>query len=165
MFIRDNKLKSRFIFEILGRPPEHIKLSLEGFINKLGEQKGIKIINSKIHEPKPVENENSNDLFTTFAEVELETDNLNAVFGIVLNMLPAHAEIIEPEELRLNNFDLSFILSDLSVKLHKYDEIAKGVLLERNSWINKIKEMEQKIMELEGKNKKDKKVLKNPRKK
>lgn len=146
-----NKIKAMFIFEILGRPPEHIKNSLEEFINKLGENKGLEITSRKVHEPKPVEDKNSKGLFTTFAEVEISADSINMIFSIVLNMLPANVEITEPEEIRLNNFDLSFVLSDLSVKLHKYDEIAKISLLERNNLLNRIKELEQKIKELEGK--------------
>jgi hypothetical protein len=161
-----NKIKARFIFEILGRPPEHIKKSLEGFIDKLGENKGLEITSRKVHEPKPVEEKNLGDLFTTFAEVDVAADDINLIFAVVLNMLPAHVEIIEPEEIRLNNFDLSFVLSDLSVKMHKYDEIAKISLLERNNLLNKIRELEQKVRELEGKSKDDKdKTIKNKKKK
>ncbi|MDD5193648.1 MAG: hypothetical protein PHF67_03610 [Candidatus Nanoarchaeia archaeon] len=152
-----NKIKAKFIFEILGKPPEHIKNALEEFINKLGENKGLEITSRKVHEPKPLEDKNAKDLFTTFAEVEIKADNLNTVFAIVLNMLPAHVEIIEPEEIKLNNFDLSFVLSDLSVKLHKYDEIAKISLLERNKLLGIIKELEQKVQDLDSGNNKDKK--------
>ena len=170
---RQNKIKSLFVFEILGRPPEHIKNTLEEFVNKLGEQKGVELISKKIHEPKPVEDydktnevfpkspnpnpkpkgfedKDAKDLFTTFAEVELSAENLNLIFNIVLNMLPSNVEIIEPEELRLNNFDLSFVLSDLATKLHKYDEIAKTVMLERNALVNKMNQMQLRINELEG---------------
>lgn len=158
-----NKIKARFIFEILGRPAEHIKNSLEEFVNKLGENKGLEIISRKVHDPKPLEEKNAGDLFTTFAEVEVAAENLNLIFAIVLNMLPANIEINEPEEIKINNFDLSFVLSDLSAKLHKYDEIAKVSLLERNNLIRKIKELEQKVKDLEDRdinNKKENKVEK-----
>ena len=119
------KVKALFIFEIMGRPPEHIKKSLEELIDKLGKQKGIKIIRKEIHEPKKLE-ENKNakvimgeDFFTAFAEVELITDNIDLVYAIVLNMLPAHIEIIEPSEYKFSNFELSSMLTDLAVKIHK----------------------------------------------
>ncbi|MBS3075940.1 hypothetical protein J4429_05805 [Candidatus Pacearchaeota archaeon] len=147
----NNKIKARFIFEILGKPAEHIKNTLDEFINKLGENKNLEITSKKVHEPKPMEDKNAQDLFTTFAEVEIAADNLNTIFAIVLNMLPAHVEITEPEDIKLNNFDLSFVLSDLSVKLHKYDEIAKISLLERNKLLGIIKELEQKVRDLERK--------------
>ena len=62
-----SKLHVSLIIEILGRPAEHVKESLNMLVVKLGSEKGVKIIDKKYHEPAPVEN--SKDLFTTFAEV------------------------------------------------------------------------------------------------
>ncbi len=152
------KIKALFIFEILGRPPEHIKQTLEEFIDKLGEQKGIEIIRKEIHEPKPVEKEGAKNLFTTFAEVELIADNVNLIFDITFNMLPSHVEILEPKEIELKNFDLSSVISNLAIKIHKYDEIAKISLMEKNVLAERLKEAEEKIENLEeGINKKPEK--------
>ncbi len=71
------------MYEILGRPPEHIKQALENFVENLGKQEGIEIINKKVHEPHTLEKkdekgnviETVKDLFTSFAEVELLIDN------------------------------------------------------------------------------------------
>ncbi|MBD3252142.1 hypothetical protein GF386_00230 [Candidatus Pacearchaeota archaeon] len=139
-----NKIKARFIFEILGRPPEHIKETLEKVVDTLGKQEGVKILEKKVHEPKLLEKENVENMFTTFSEVEVEVDNLNLVFLIVLNMLPSNVEITEPSELKTTNFDLTAILSDLAIKIHKYDEIAKALTLQRNQLINKINQMTDK---------------------
>ena len=43
-----NKIRALFIFEILGRPPEHIKKTLEEFVHKLGQQKGVEIDRKEI---------------------------------------------------------------------------------------------------------------------
>lgn len=152
----EEKIKAAFIFEMLGRPPEHIKATLEQFIGKLGEQPGIELINKKIHEPRPLETKDdkgdtkeNRELFTTFAEVELNIDNLDLVFAIVLNMLPANVEIIEPTSLKLNNFDISKMLSELTIKLHKYDEIAKSMMIREGEFTKKINELQEKISELE----------------
>lgn len=160
------EIKALFIFEMMGRPPEHIKKTLGEFIDKLGEQKGIKIIRKELHEPKAVEKENVKNLFTTFAEVELIADNLTLIFNITLNMLPSHVEILEPKELEFKNFDLSSIISNLSIKIHKYDEIAKISILEKNSLIGKLHEAEEKINNLEkGIKSKGKKKTKPKKKK
>lgn len=152
------KVKALFIFEILGRPPEHIKKSLGELIYNLGNQKGIQIIRKKIHEPKKLEENDKKgkvvtgeDFFTTFAEVELIADNIDLVSTIVLNMLPAHIEIIEPSEYKFNNFELSSFLTDLAVKIHKYDEIAKVLMFERQNLLDKLRESENRIRELENK--------------
>ena len=153
--MNEEKIRAMFVFEIMGRPPEYIKESLNQFIDKLGENPTIKIEERKVHEPKKIEKENVSELYSTFAEVELVGDNLEIIIDIVLNMLPAHVEIIEPSDIRMQNFELSSVLSKLTVKIHKYDEIAKASLIERSILTKRLEEMQAKINELEkGKNKK-----------
>ena len=76
------KVKALLIFEILGKPPEHIVITLEQLIDRLGENKGIKVTDRKVHEPHPVERKDDKGdiidkvegLFSTFAEVEVEVE-------------------------------------------------------------------------------------------
>jgi hypothetical protein len=145
-----DKIKALFIYEVLGRPPEHIKKALEEFIAKLNEQKGIKVENKKIHEPTACEDEHAKNLFTTFAEVELSIDNLNLLFSVVYNTLPATVEIMEPGELNIKNFNLSSVLTELTLKLHKYDEVAKTISMEKAGLINIVKELQDEIERLKG---------------
>ena len=152
------KIRVMFIFEILGRPAEHIKQTISQLVDKLGEFPGIKIDKKTIHEPKLLENEKTKDLFTTFAEVEVLGDDINAIINIVFNALPSHVEIIEPEELEFKNFDLTNLLSSLTVKLHRYDEIAKAITLERSMLINRLKEMQEKLNSLEKDGNKEEKL-------
>lgn len=146
-----DKIKTLFIYEIVGRPAEHIKISLEQLIDRIGENPGIKIISRKVHEPNIIQEENlEKELFSTFAEVEMEIDDLELVFRIVLNTLPSNVEILDPKELRLKNFDLSSVLAELAIKLHKFDEVTKVLALEKSQLINFMKEMDKKIIELGG---------------
>ncbi len=156
----ENKIKALFVFEILGRPPEHIKETLSDLIDKLEKIPGISIDNKTIHDAKPVEKEGVENLFTSFAEVEVNADELNNLLLIVFHMLPAHVEILEPRELRFKNFDISSMLSELTVKLHKYDEIAKGLVIERNTLMKKLQEAEEKINGFESEIKGGKKTEK-----
>ena len=148
------KIRTLFIFEILGKPAEHIKESLVKLVEGLEKQKGIEIVRREIHEPKKAESKDedgkmivSDDLFSTFAEVEIETEDINLILAIVLNMLPVHVEIIEPSEYRFKNFELSSFLSELTVKIHRYDEMAKMMLFERDSLLRKLQFTEQKLKE------------------
>ncbi|MEN9626229.1 MAG: hypothetical protein RL557_557 [archaeon] len=155
----NEKIRVLVIYEILGRPADHIKVSLEQLIDRIGENPGIKIIERKVHEPHLVEEKKDNskklnvegEVFSTFAEVEMELDNLMLVFSLVMNTLPSNIEIIQPEELRLRNFDLSAVVSDLTIKLHRYDEVTKAMLIEKNQLINLIEEMDKNIRSLGGK--------------
>lgn len=142
-------IRAVFIFEILGRPPEHVKSSLEQFIESIKDIKGVKILNSKVHEPHLFEDPEIKDLYSTFAEVELEIDNVNILFSLIFNRLPSSVEIIEPSEIRLKNFDLSSISSELTSRLHGFDEVVKGLNLERNIFASRLKEAEEKIKIME----------------
>lgn len=141
---------------MLGRPAEHIKISLEQLIDRIGENPGIKIIQRKVHEPHLIDKEKAKhlpleeELYSTFAEVDIELDNLMLLFALVLNTLPSNIEVVEPEELRLKNFDLSSLVSDLTIKLHKYDEITKTLMLEKNQLIHLIEEMDKEIKKRGG---------------
>jgi hypothetical protein len=150
-----NKIKALFVYEVLGRPPEHIKKALEEFITKLDEQKGIKVENKKIHEPTACEDEHAKDLFTTFAEVELSIDDLNLLFSVIYNTLPASVEVIEPGEVGIKNFELSSVLTDLTLKLHRYDEVAKTISMEKAGLINIVKELQNEIERLKGNSSKE----------
>jgi len=136
-----NKIRAMLIFEMLGRPPEHVKETMSQLVDKLGELPGIEICKKTVHEPKPVEDKNAKDLFTTFAEVEILGNDINNLVNLVFFAMPSHIEIIEPGELILRNNEISGLLSSLTVKLHRYDEIAKAIVLERNVLINKLKEL------------------------
>ena len=124
---------------------------MSNLIDKLGEQKGITIVRKEVHEPKIAEKEGAKNqnLFTTFAEVELISDSLMLVFDITFNLLPSHIEILEPRSVELKNFDLSSIVSNLATKIHRYDELAKISMLEKNILINRLKEAEEKISNME----------------
>ena len=159
----EDKIRAMFIFEILGKPAEHIKKTMEDFIDKLMELPGIEVSNRKVHEPKKFEKDPS--LFTTFAEVEVLGKDINNIIALVFYGMPSHVEIIEPEQLILKNFDLSSLLSTLTTKLHRYDEIAKAITIERNILINKLKELQGKIKVEKPKTKKDKKATKTKKKK
>ena len=67
-----DNIRADMVFEILGRPAEHLKLALSQLIEKLCSEKGMKILNKTVHEP--VEVKETKNLYTTFAEVSLECD-------------------------------------------------------------------------------------------
>ncbi len=136
------KIRAIFIFEMMGKPPEYLKEILEKYIKSL-EIEGVKLLNHKLSEPKEIESKKGEKsfLYSTFAEVELEIDNLNLLFGVVFRMLPSHVEVIEPADFNLKNFDLSAILSDLAIKLHKFDEIVKVLMMERDNFAAQLNQI------------------------
>ncbi|PIN94994.1 hypothetical protein COU56_02315, partial [Candidatus Pacearchaeota archaeon CG10_big_fil_rev_8_21_14_0_10_31_9] len=99
-------IKAAFIIEILGRPADHVKTTMEQLVDRLGNEKGTKIIQREIHEPveysleeETKENEITikQKLFTTFAEVEAEFEGVEHLLMATFNYMPSSIEIISPE--------------------------------------------------------------------
>ncbi len=149
------KIKTLFIFEILGKPPEHIKSSLEKMIEELSRQDKLEITRQVVHEPKLVEKKEEDseekkklveqEIYSTFAEVEIVTEDVKLIMAIVFNMLPSHVEILEPTEFSFSNHDFSSIMSEITIKMHKYDEVTKYLMLERNELLRKLNEKDKMI--------------------
>lgn len=134
----ENKIQADLIFEILGRPPEHIKEALDSLIKRFGAEPGIKVKSSKIHEPSPVKD--SKDLYTTFAEASVEFDSLANYFGIIFAYMPANIEITSPETITLSNIDFNELGNRLLARLHDYDAVTKKFIYERKFLMEKLQE-------------------------
>ena len=155
----DDKITAILILEILGRPPEHVTKILKEIVDKLGKEKNVSIIKKNLAEPKQIEGK---DIFTSFAELEIETD-LSTLMLLTFAYMPSHMEIIEPEDLKIKNSDLNMFFNELSKKLHQYDELAKALMIERRIIAQKIQSGEIKVKE--GKVKPTKKKVKKKTKK
>ena len=132
-------ISARYILEIIGHPPEHLAETLEKLIAEMGKEKGVKVLDKKIMEP--VEMEQQKGFYTTFAEVEVEVEEVLHLALLMFKYMPANVEIIEPELIALSNNGWSEILSEITRRLHSYDEVAR-VLQIQNS------EMQKKLQEL-----------------
>ena len=129
----------------MGRPPEHIIDALKELIEKISKEKGVSLVNHKIHEAKEIE-ENQNDdktqkLYTSFAEVEAEFDSIDSLMIVVFNYMPSHLEIISPEEIVLKNETLAELMTGITLRLHRYDEIAKKMIMDNKILEHRLKEI------------------------
>ncbi len=136
------KIQAILIFEVIGRPAEYLKQTLEDIENKLNQIKGIKIKSNKINEPLPYKYKEG--FFTNFSEIEVEAENLTAFSKIMFVYIPSHIEIITPERLEIQNTNLNDFFNELAGKLHQYDEIARILQIEKIKLTKKVKELEEK---------------------
>jgi membrane protein insertase Oxa1/YidC/SpoIIIJ len=143
-------IRSTIILEIIGKPPEHLIETLEEIIKKIDEEKGVRVIDKKINEP--ILMKDNKEFYTTFAEVNIEVEEISYLAIIMFKYMPAHVEVIEPELIALTNNGWTDILSELTRRLHGYDEIAR-ILQIQNS------QMQKKLQELLPKNKEIKEVI------
>ncbi len=130
------------IFEIMGRPAEYIKETLSQLVDKIKDEKGCCIVDKKVFEPKVVEQHH--DIFTTFAEVEMTFERIEDLLKVVFSYLPSHVDIVKPQQSALTNIEMNYLVNELAATLHKYDEVAKRMMLD-NDALKRM--MEQKAAE------------------
>ena len=120
------------IIDVIGKPPKYLTETLSGIIKKIDAEKGVNVVGKKINEPKLMKDQK--DFYTNFAEIEVEVQEIFNLVILMFKYMPAHIEIISPELIALTNNGWNEILNELTRRLHGYDEIARIVQTEKESW-------------------------------
>ena len=123
MSLENKKISALFILEVIGRPPEYLTESLNELIKKIGAEKGVKVTDSKVNESVLMKDQK--DFYTNFAEIEIEADNMLNIAILMFKYMPAHIEIISPQNISMTNSDWGDILDELTRRLHGYEEITR----------------------------------------
>ncbi len=128
-----NMMMARAIVEIAGKPKDYIEKAMKLVMERLKSEKGIKTLKIKVHEAK----ENSG-VFNTFADIELEFKDFDALLLFCFEYMPSSIEFTDPEEITMDMLTLTGIFNDLVARLHQTDMKLKNVnaaniILERNA--------------------------------
>ncbi|MEX0932521.1 MAG: hypothetical protein WDZ77_00260 [Candidatus Pacearchaeota archaeon] len=132
-------ISALLIVEVIGKPPEHLIQTLEDISKKIDDEKGVKVISKKINEPKLMKDQK--DFYTTFAEIEVETEEIFDLVILMFKYMPAHIEILSPEVIALTNNGWNEVLNEVTRRLHSYDEIARIIQTEKGILEKKLKEL------------------------
>ena len=135
---KDEGITAVLIFEVIGRPPEKLTEALENIIKKIKEE-GADIKNKSIKEP--VSLKDKSDFFITFCEVEINIKGIMELIGIIFKYMPANVEIVEPESIKLENSNWTEILSEITRRLHGYDEVARVLQIEKIVLEKKLRDL------------------------
>jgi hypothetical protein len=136
------KIHSILIIEIMGTPKEYLKESLEKILQGITQEKGVKVVESKINEA--VEVKDKKDFFTSFMEVEVETIDSFTLAVLMFKYMPAHIEVLYPENLILTNHSFNEILNELVRRLHGYDNLARIFQYEKAKMSEEIEKLREK---------------------
>ena len=136
------KIQATMIFEIIGRPPENLVTTLEGIIKQIDNEKGVTVNAKSIKEPVLMKGQK--DIYTTFAEVELEAEETMILAILMFKYMPAHVEVVSPESINISNHDFGDLLSELTRRLHSYDEVARVLEIKNAELQNKVIELTSK---------------------
>lgn len=138
-------LRAMLVLEMIGRPPEHMIETLEKIIKDIDNEKGIVIKEKKVNEPVPMKEQS--EFFTTFAEIEVEVEEILYLALLMFKYMPAHIEIIEPELIALTNNGWNEILNETIRRLHGYDEVARVLQFQNSELQKKLNELTPKESE------------------
>ncbi len=158
------KVSVVFVLEIMGRPPEHLVETLETIAKQISEEKGVKVIEKKIS--PPILMKEQKDFYTSFMEIEAECDEILYLAILMFKYMPAHIEIISPQNLTLSNAGFNDLFNELTRRLHGYEEIVRILQTEKIILENQLKTIvgdkkeEDKKEETKEEKKKPKKVKK-----
>ncbi len=159
---KEKPIRAVFLFDIIGRPKEYLVETLEKIIEELGKEKGVKVVSKRINEP--VVMKDNKDFFTDFAEVEVEVEEVIILALLMFKYMPAHIEVISPEMIYLPNTSWSEILSELTRRLHGYDEVARIMQNEKTILEAKLREILEQNKNVEEEVKRETKVKRKKKK-
>ncbi len=120
----EQKIIARIILEVLGSPKEHVDETIKQVIKKLETEKGIRMIKQKTYES---EEQKGSKLWSTFSEVELQTESIKKLNELCFTYMPSTIEVIDPAGMELDTSVISEFLNELLARLHKYDMVLKNL--------------------------------------
>ena len=132
-------IRAIIVIEVIGRPPEHLIETLNSMIKQIDEEGGVTVKEKKMKEPILMKDQK--DFYTSFAEIEIEIEQILDLAMLVFKYMPSHVEVVSPELIALTNNGWNEILNETARRLHGYDEIARIVQTEKTILEKKLKEV------------------------
>lgn len=129
----DKNILFRAIIEVAGSPAEHIQNTIKTYVQSLKENKQYLVVREEIGEVKKHEGE---DLWATFAEMEIKTEKVENIVTFCFEYMPSLIEVLKPPQLSLSDVDVSLFLNDLQARLHQLGMYSKNLKLE-NDYLKK----------------------------
>lgn len=158
MSLENKKIRAEIILEVIGKPPEYLKETLENLAKSIEGEKGVQVIEKEINEPILMKDQK--EFYTSFAELEIEVEEIINLAAIILKYMPSHVEIISPEIIHSTNAHWNDVLNETLIKLHGYDEIARVIQTEKMILEKKIRELMESKKNVEENEKSENKEVK-----
>lgn len=119
-----SKIQAALIIEGIGTPVKKLNEVLESISLKIKEETNIELLSKKLNEAKVLEGKEKG-FYTNFVELEVELKDVSTLFYIIFKYMPAHIDIMTPENINMTNNDLNEISNNLTGNLHQYDALAR----------------------------------------
>ena len=142
------KIRAILILEVAGRPKEHVAETIITHVGELEKAKGVEMLRKVISDPKEVEAdgmETGREMFSCFAEVEIEVIDFSRLTELIFDFFPSSVEIVDPANINLNSQEATTFINNLSGRLHRYDEIAKISQMQSHQLAGKLKAIREAV--------------------
>ena len=151
----EQEILSRVIIEVAGKPKEYIEKTIKLVIDKIKEEKGVKVEKQELFDAKE-----KDGIWSTYTELEVLTKDISTLIGLCFDYMPSSVEIIEPSNLKFDTNSIGNVLNDLVMKLHQVDMVIKnlkaekltlernGTMLLKNGIVLSVKEKEKTLKEI-----------------
>ena len=125
-------LKIKTIVEIAGFPKEFVGETMHKVINNLKSNENIKIHKIELAEVAEIK-----QLFSTFADMDLEFKEIPDFLAFCYDYLPSTVEILDTEKIAMPVREFTNGLNDMLAKLHQYN-------LTMNHLVNQIEKNKER---------------------
>ena len=122
-------IRCRTIIEVVGKPKEHVEKTIKKYVESLKKEDGVVILKQEISDTKQEEKQ---ELWATFAEIEMIVKGLTRFISFCLNYMPSSVEIIKPEAFKLANNQITGFINEMQSKMHGVDMVAKTLRIEND---------------------------------
>ena len=137
-----NKINTRFIIQIAGKPVENVEKALNVVVSKLKESKKFKVLETEISEPQLDE---QSTLYSGFIDILIQFKETAQILEFIVDYTPNSIEIEEPEDMNIDNRELTGILNDMSNYLLGAQTQLRKLNAHAHMQNKKIKELEEKL--------------------
>ncbi len=142
--LEEGWIQARIVLEIIGKPKAHVEKTMQDYVEKIKKEKDLEVLHVDINEVQKQETGAKDEkmvkeMWATFAEVEILFKNLPKITYFCFEYMPSSIEILEPQNLKVNGNDLTGFFTDLQMRLHEVDMIAKQQKSQTMFWESQIK--------------------------
>lgn len=106
---------ARLILCAIGPNKESAEKSLAATIEKLKQEKDLIFYKCNSNPAEQTEN----NVWTTFAEIEFETENFKRFFNLCVDYLPSNVEILDPLNVEIDSYGMADTLNGILAKLQE----------------------------------------------
>ncbi|MBI5398475.1 Rrf2 family transcriptional regulator [Candidatus Woesearchaeota archaeon] len=149
---------ARAIIEVAGAPKDHVDGSIKLVVDHITANDKLAVVAEETFEAEKKDEQEG--LFSAFSELELWFSDVNSLMGFAFDYMPSSIEILQPDALRMQTYQVSSLLNELLSRLHQIDLQLKitnaenqlinknAALIVRNFLVSLLKEKSMSIEEM-----------------